>query len=87
MAYYCFIKWCYGSHPKKRTRSASSASEHAVGSTAARDDEIPVNGGSKSHSASVSAAKGHPARKQRGGRKLAVHDTASIEGDEGTFHI
>lgn len=74
--------------PKKRTRSASSASEHITGSNTVRDDETPLNGGSKSHSASVSASKGHlNARKQRGGRKpAAVQEiVVSIEGDEGTF--
>jgi hypothetical protein len=74
--------------PKKRTRSASSASEHIAGSNTVRDDETPLNGGSKSHSASVSA-KGHfNARKQRGGgrKPAAVQEiVVSVEGDEGTF--
>jgi len=72
--------------PKKRTRSASSASEHIT----VRDDETPLNGGSKSHSASVSAPKGHlNARKQRGGgggggRKPA-ETVVPVECDESAF--
>lgn len=55
-------------------------------SSTARDDDTPLNGGSKSHSTSVSVPKGQPnARKQRGVRKpIAVQElVVSVEGDEG----
>lgn len=83
----CADKRYIVSLPKKRTRSASSASDHPVTSTAARDDELPVNDGLKSHSASVPVSKGNPGRKQRGGRKPAAAQdlVISVEGDEGVL--
>lgn len=70
--------------PKKRTRSASSASDRALGANPTAVDEPAINGGTKSHSASVPVSKGNGGRKPRGARKppAAVDLVISIEGDD-----
>lgn len=73
------------SQPKKRTRSASSVSEHAIISNVAHEDEPPV---AKSLSATAPISKGPGGRKQRGGRKPAAvvaEVIVSVEGEEGAF--